>query len=175
MKQYYAVLCRFAEKFLPDASLAEDVAQESFIKLWRSERTFDTLMALKAWLYTTTRNGCLDVIRSRNRLNERHRLAGVTEEDASEPVVAEIIKAESVALIYEAVQGMSEKMQEVFLLSFRDGMTVGEIAAHLGIRLKTVKKRKYKVLVALRGRFAKDHLLLLSALSTIEMLGKHRP
>ena len=172
MRRYYAVLCRFAEKFLPDASLAKDVAQESFIKLWKSGKSFDSLAALKAYLYTSTRNGCLDVIRSRTRLNERHRRVGVTEEDVTQPTVDEVIRAESIALIYEVVKSLPEKMQEVFLLSYRDGMSVSEIAAHLGINLKTVKKRKYKVLVALRGRFVKHHHVLLGVLNTIVVMGQ---
>lgn len=170
MRQYYAVLCRFAEKFLPDASLAEDVAQESFIKLWKSGKSFDSLVALKAWLYAITRNGCLDMIRNRHRLHQRHLRAVIPDEEVTQPAIGEIIRAESVALIYEVVQALPKKMQEVFLLSYRDGMTVSQIAAHLGIKLKTVKKRKYKVLVALRGRFDKHHSILLGLLSTTQLL-----
>src|SRR5690349_3596077 len=43
IRSNYPVLCRFAEKFLPDASLAKDVVQESFIKLWKSGRSFDSI------------------------------------------------------------------------------------------------------------------------------------
>lgn len=161
IRDYYAVICRFAEKFLPDSSLAEDVAQESFIKLWRSGRTFDTLTALKAWLYTITRNGCLDTIRNRGRLNERHQRAAAGEQEAMEPVLTEIIRAESLSLIYRFVRDMPEKMRQVFLLSYREGMTVSEIATLLGWKVKAVKKQKYKALVALRGRFGRNASILL--------------
>ena len=58
IRSYYAVLCRFAENFVPDASLARDIVQETFIKLWKSGKTFDSVKALKAYLYAITRNGC---------------------------------------------------------------------------------------------------------------------
>lgn len=174
IRSYYPVLCRFAEKFLPDASLAKDVAQESFIKLWKSGKSFDSLQALKAYLFAITRNGCLDMIRNRSRLDNRHRQAAADIEEAMEPVLTEIIRAESVALIYQAVKTMPAKMQQVFILSYREGMTVSEIAAHLGMNLKAVKKQKYKALVALRGRFAKRREPLLSLLTTVVLMGDYR-
>jgi RNA polymerase sigma-70 factor (ECF subfamily) len=174
IRSYYAVLCRFAEKFLPDASLAKDVVQESYIKLWKSGKSFDSIQALKAYLYAITRNGCLDMIRNRSRLDNRHQQATANIEEAIEPVLTEIIRAESVALIYQAVKGMPAKMQQVFILSYREGMTVSEIAAHLGMNLKAVKKQKYKALVALRGRFAKRREPLLSLLTTVVLMGDYR-
>jgi RNA polymerase sigma-70 factor (family 1) len=170
IRSYYPVLCRFAEKFLPDASLAKDVAQESFIKLWKSGKSFDSMQALKAYLYTITRNGCLDLIRNRSRLDNRHQQAAADIEEATEPVLTEIIRAESVALIYQAVKAMPVKMQQVFLLSYREGMTVSEIATQLGMNLKAVKKQKYKALVALRGRFAKRREPLLSLVTTVVLM-----
>ena len=167
IRTHYAVICRFAEKSLPDAALAQDIAQESFIKLWKSGKTFDTLTALKAYLYTIARNGCLDLIRNRNRLQDRHYQAAAIEQQSIEPVLADIIRAESIALIYQFVQEMPGKMREVFLLSYREGMTVSEIAARLGWKVKAVKKQKYKALVALRGRFGNHTLLLLPLLSAV--------
>ena len=174
IRSYYPVLCRFAEKFLPDASLAKDVAQESFIKLWKSGKSFDSIQTLKAYLYAITRNGCLDMIRNRSRLDNRHQQAAADIEEAMEPVLTEIIRAESVALIYQAVKAMPVKMQQVFILSYREGMTVSEIAAHLGMNLKAVKKQKYKALVALRSRFAKRREPLMSLLATVVLMGDYR-
>lgn len=170
IRSYYAVLCRFAENFLPDASLAEDIVQETFIKLWRSGKSFDSIKALKAYLYTITRNGCLDMIRTRTRMDNRHQQATAGSEEATEPVLAAIIRAESIALIYQAVKAMPAKTQEIFILSYREGMTVSEIAAHLGMSVKAVKKQKYKALVALRGRFANNREPLLGLLIAVAMI-----
>ncbi|MBS1662232.1 MAG: sigma-70 family RNA polymerase sigma factor [Bacteroidetes bacterium] len=163
IKDYHPVICRFAEKFLPDSSLAKDIAQESFIKLWRSDASFDTMTALKAYLYTIAHNGCLDMLRNRVRLDARHQRAAVGNEE-NEPAFAEIVQAEAVALIFQYVRTMPEKMQKVFFLSYREGMTVSEIAAHLGWKVQAVKKQKYKALVALRSRFGGQNRILLTAL-----------
>lgn len=174
IRYYYPVLCRFAKKYLPDTSLAEDVTQESFIKLWKSGRSFNSLQSLKAYLFIIIRNGCRDMIRNRNRLDNRHQRAAADMEETLEPVINEIIKAESIALIFQVVKAMPEKMQQVFILSFREGMTVSEIAAHLGMNLKAVKKQKYKALVALRGRFAKSSEPLLGMLAAAAIMGEYQ-
>lgn len=174
IRSYNAVLCRFAETFLPDASLAKDVAQESFIKLWKCGKIFESQQALKAYLYTITRNGCLDLLRSRSRLDKRHQQVGIGQEQAIEPVLTEIIRAESVAHVYQFIKSMPEKMQEVVFLSYKEGMTVSEIAKHLGMNLKAVKKQKYKALVALRGKFGAGNQPLLS-LITAAVLMSNRP
>jgi RNA polymerase sigma-70 factor (family 1) len=173
IRSHYAILCRFAEKFLPDASLAQDVVQESFIKLWKSGKSFDSDQALKSYLYTTVRNGCLDMLRNRSRLDSRHKQSAAGTEEAIEPVLASIIRAESIAQIYQVVKAMSPNMQQVFMLSFREGMSVSEIATELGMDLKYVKKQKYKALVALRGRFANSREPLMSLLTTAAMMGEN--
>lgn len=170
IRSYYAVLCRYAENFLPDAALAQDIVQETFIKLWKSGKSFDSIKALKAYLYTITRNGCLDMIRSRTRMDNRHQQSAADSEASAESVLAAIIRAESIALIYQAVKAMPAKMQEIFILSYREGMTVGEIAAHLGMNVKAVKKQKYKALVSLRDRFANNREPLLGLLITVAMI-----
>jgi len=117
-----------------------------------------------------TRNGCLDMIRTRSRIDNRHQQAMAGSEEATEPVLAAIIRAESIALIYQAVKAMPAKTQEIFILSYREGMTVSEIAAHLGMNVKAVKKQKYKALVALRGRFANNREPLLGLLIAVAMI-----
>lgn len=168
---YYAILCRFAEKYLPDASLAEDVVQESFIKLWKSGKSFATTGALKAYLYTITRNGCLDLVRSRSRLHNRHQQVAADHELATEPILSAIIRAESLAMIYQVVNDMPEKMQQVFYLSYEEGLSVSEIAVQLGMNLKAVKKQKYKALVALRSRFSNRQQPLLVLLGALLLIG----
>jgi RNA polymerase sigma-70 factor (family 1) len=173
IRSYYAVLCRFAEQFLPDASLAEDIVQETFIKLWKSGKSFDSGKMLKAYLYTITRNGCLDLLRSRSRMDNRHELAAAANEETMEPVLTAIIRAESIALIYQVVKAMPANRQEIFMLSYREGLTVSEIAAKLGMPVKAVKKQKYKALVTLRGRFAHNREPLLGLLTAAAFISEN--
>ncbi len=164
---YFPILCKFAEKFLPDSSLAKDVSQETFIKLWNSRQSFDSLNALKGFLFVTTRNGCLNLIRGREREVNRH-LEIHRRESSIQPYMTDILLSEKLALIYQFVRSLPGPMQEIFFLSYEEGLTIRQISVRLGMKLKTVKNHKYKMLLHLRRRFGPRYgslLLLLDLLS----------
>jgi RNA polymerase sigma-70 factor (ECF subfamily) len=68
---------------------------------------------------------------------------------------------ENLALIYQAVRTLPPKMREVFILSYREGMTVKQISLHLNMKVKAVKNLKYRTLVTLRSKFRDNHASLL--------------
>lgn len=168
MKGYFPVLCKFASTFLPDASLAKDVVQETFIHLWGRRADFASEKALKAYLFASTRNGCLNLIRGRDRQEHRHLAAVRDAPEATDSVLAEMVRAENMALIYQVIQGLPLPMQEIFRLSYEEGMTVAEISAHLRMKLKTVKNHKYKTLLVLRDKFGNRRGPLLAALILLQ-------
>jgi RNA polymerase sigma-70 factor (ECF subfamily) len=143
---YFPILCRYAEKYLQNAALAEDVVQETFIKVWKNKGTYATAPELKGFLYTVTRNGCLNVLRSREREEQRYKMAAETPEED------EIAGLEHLAAIYNLVAQMPAKMREVFLLSFEQGLSIEQIARKMHISVKTVRNQKYKSLRLLRLR-----------------------
>jgi len=166
IEEYFPILCRFAQQYLPDASLAEDVVQEVFIKLWTARISFDNYKALKGYIFASTRNGCLNLSRGRDRQEHRLQDAFGSDPGVTDSVLTEIVHMENLALIYRAVRGLPPKMREVFMLSYREGMTVRQISLHLNMKVKTVKTLKYRTLVTLRSKFRDNHasLLLLSLL-----------
>jgi RNA polymerase sigma-70 factor (ECF subfamily) len=161
IEEYFPILCRFAQQYLPDASLAEDVVQEVFIKLWTARINFDNYKALKGYIFTSTRNGCLNLSRGRDR--QEHRLQDAFGQDPgiTDSVLTEIVHMENLALIYQAVRTLPPKMREVFILSYREGMTVKQISLHLNMKVKAVKNLKYRTLVNLRSKFRDNHASLL--------------
>lgn len=59
-KKFYSPLCFFANRFIDDTASAEDIVSEIFIKIWQRLDHFDTLYAVKAFLYISTRNACVN-------------------------------------------------------------------------------------------------------------------
>lgn len=166
---YFPILCRFAEKYVPDSSLAKDIVQETFIKLWQYEKPFESCGGLKSFLFIATRNGCLNLLRGRAREEEKHTRGALTDALTNSTDIGslydEITRLEQLGRINQVAQQLPPKMQAVFMLSFREGLSIPEIAARLNISVKTVRNQRYKSLVILRNAFhgSKPSLILLIA------------
>lgn len=168
VKTYFPILCKFAERFLPDSSLAKDIVQETFIKLWQYEGSFETCQGLKSFLFVVTKNGCLNLQRGRARQKDKHTKSSTAENTLAESDYDEIARLEHLARINQVVQQMPRKMQSVFLLSFREGLSIPEIAGKLNISPKTVRNQKYKSLVVLRSVFSSSSASLLLVLGFLK-------
>ena len=165
---YFPLLCSYAEKFLPDTSLAKDIAQETFIKLWRHKDRFENISGLKSFLFTVTKHGCLNLQRGREREEERYgKIVAPDCADEIDDHYDEIARLDSLAQINQVVQQMPVKMQEIFLLCFQEGLSNEEIARKLNISEKTVRNQKYNSLMILRHRFRNSNRSLLLLLGLL--------
>ncbi len=58
--ELYPVMCLFSKKFLTDSDDAEDIVQEVFIELWNQHAKFESFEQIKAFLYLSIKNRCLN-------------------------------------------------------------------------------------------------------------------
>jgi RNA polymerase sigma factor (sigma-70 family) len=89
-RRYYAPLCAYAAK-LTDGNRedAEDIVQQAFIKLWEQRNALSIQWSVKAYMYKTVHNRCLNRIRDR-RLRERHHENLKDREDSQETMLDEL-------------------------------------------------------------------------------------
>src|SRR3546814_1940007 len=71
--QHHAPLCLFAVKLLADEDEGQDIVDDVFLKLWEKKRRFNDSEHLKAFLYHSIRNACLDRLKANLRRAGRHR------------------------------------------------------------------------------------------------------
>ena len=62
-KLYFIPLSRFITRFTEDESIASDLAQESFLKVYERSSEFPTMERARAFLYSIARNSCVDNLR----------------------------------------------------------------------------------------------------------------
>jgi len=130
-----------------DAQLAEDLAQEAFLRLWEHCQKVPPEKA-KAFLYRVGHNLFLDKLKHRKVvLNFHKQQAGP---GAAESPEFEYETKEFEARLWAAVAAMPENSRVVFLLNRIDGHTYKEIAELLEISVKAVEKRMGKALEELR-------------------------
>lgn len=173
MDHYFRALCLFSEKITGDSVSAQDIAEESIIKLWENRGDFTSFPAVKKYLYICARNACFNDLKLGGRREKRQDEYTRRQEPAEGFVLNEIIRADVMAEIYTAIEQLPEKMGLVFKLAYLEGLSNREIADQLALSVHTVKNQKSRALELLRLQFkGREHLLsmllVLVALSTPE-------
>jgi RNA polymerase sigma-70 factor (ECF subfamily) len=149
--QHQEGVFRLAYLLLGDADEAQDVAQEAFIRAFRSLHRFDPTRPMRPWLLQITAN----LARNRRRAIGRYlaawqRLIWVASEPATtEPAEQKLEPGESEAL-WQAVQRLNRADQEIIYLRYFLELSVAETAEAAGIAPGTVKSRLSRALERLR-------------------------
>lgn len=132
--QWYPALVRSLRARVGDADLAEDIAQEAFVRLLdhgpRDPR---------AWLYTVAANLVRDHARGL-RGRERHRLAivrGAADAAPPEGADAAVVRAEEVGAVRQALARLTERDRTLLMLH-HGGFSYAEVAARLGVAASSV-------------------------------------
>ncbi|KYP16252.1 RNA polymerase sigma-70 factor [Flavihumibacter sp. CACIAM 22H1] len=154
IRMYYPALLRFANKILNDSAAAEDTVMEVFTILWQQNRTFKEVKQLKEYLYVTTRNKCLNVIRSKRREKERNQLFS-NQYLTQEQMDAHLIYADVLVEIRKEIDQLSPKQRQIFVLAYLQRMTNDEIASYLQLSNQTVRNQKAAALSFLRKAIRK--------------------
>lgn len=150
-RMYYRPLCLYALHYLNDSSRVEDVVQECFFSLFRTECAGEgasrNISSPKSYLYMMVRNRCLDILRKEARHSDSERISEV-HEDIPEDELQEVSSME--ARMWTAIDSLPPKCREVFLMGQRDGMSYEEISESLGISENTVRNQMSKALRIVR-------------------------
>jgi RNA polymerase sigma-70 factor (ECF subfamily) len=146
-RRYAKPLYGLGLRLLGDAGLAEEMVQETFVRLWRQAGAYDPARgSVKTFLYTIARRIAIDLWR-RPSSRPYESLEDADEADTGtrphDRVVAEVT-------VNEALKTLSPAHREVLELSYRGGLLQTEIAAVTGVPVGTVKTRTYYALRALR-------------------------
>lgn len=160
-QKYYARLVHFANQFLDNRESAEDITQEAFIKYWNlKDEVAGEEAAIKSFLYTSVKNGCLNAVRHLKVVDsyaEQAQLSSINEET----VVHSIIRSEVLGELHRAIASLPESCQKVSRMGFLEGMKNHEIAQELGVSINTVKTQKKRGLELLRSRLNPEIISLL--------------
>lgn len=150
---YFWSLCYFATQFLHREDEAEDLVQDCFTKLWQKHFVMDNAEGIRSYLYTTVRNGCLDVLR---RKKVREHINGSMDFDI--PEIPEnsfeeaIIKTEVLNEIYKYIKLLPPKVSEVCRLYYIEGKSDHEISELLQRSYHTVRNQRQKAVALLRAK-----------------------
>jgi RNA polymerase sigma-70 factor, ECF subfamily len=140
-------------RIVRDDGIAQDVVQETFLRVWNGAPQFDANRgAFGSWLLTIAHNCAIDYRRSSGR--ERSHAVEWKETDHPSPCVCmeeDILAFEEACTIRMALLILPPRHREVIELAYFEGLTQTEMAERMGQRLGTVKTWVRTALKHLRG------------------------
>lgn len=153
VEQFQAPLLRYAEQILrqqPDE--AQDVVQETFLRLHRALAKRTPIKNLSAWLYRVAHNLAMDVHRRADRHNRIEQVLAAEEPQTTPPAINAMTKMEAQKAALEELHKLPEKQRRVLLLKIIQGMTMQEVADVTGCSIATVHYHMTRGLQALNKR-----------------------
>lgn len=151
IEQYQHRLLRYLIYLCGNRELAEDLFQETWIRVLERGHQYDGKHEFSTWLYAVARNLTLDYLRRKSAVS----LDGLLKDDEGEPTAFEptdtkpmawevVAQHEQAERINAALVGIPAEYREAVVLRFQEGMALDEIASVTGAKLGTVKSRLYR-------------------------------
>lgn len=166
MDRHAGALFGFLCRFVRDEDAANDLAQESFVRVYQNRATFKPGMRFSSWLFTIAGNLARNHLRSRARRPEVSLESGSVSADGrdsaedrfSETGLApdeQSLHAERAAEVRHAVSQLPDDLREAIVLCELEDRTVAEAAAILETTVKAVESRLYRARQMLRQRLSR--------------------
>lgn len=157
IEQYQHRLLRYLLYLTGQRELAEDLFQETWIRVLERGHSYDGKHEFSVWLYAVARNLTIDYLRKKNPTS----LDGLMEHEEhqrfepmdSRPMAWEVVaQREQTERIHAALISIPAEYREAVVLRFQEGLSLEEIASVTGVRLGTAKSRLYRGLNQLMTR-----------------------
>ncbi len=139
--EHKAEVFGFLIRLLRDEPLAEDVLQETFLRVYRALEQYDPERSFRAWLFQIARNAAVDALRLARK---EEKLRGATARGApssSEPVLPEVSRREEEERTRDALDALPPDAKAMLLQRHGMGMTVPELAESWSVTERTVANR----------------------------------
>ena len=156
-RRFYAPLCHYATQFTDgDPDEAEDIVQQTFVKLWERRASVDIAWSVKAYLYKMVHNAALNRIRHQ-QTKHKYQQFNAQQLD-TQHVHPEDTAPELRERLHNALNELPPQCRNIFELSRFEQLKYREIAEQLQISIKTVETQMGKALRLMRLQLA-DYLV----------------
>jgi RNA polymerase sigma-70 factor (ECF subfamily) len=159
VERYVSPIYKFSYRYVRNGPDAEDIAQETFLRVWKNLKKFDQSKNFKTWIFAIAKNASFDLLKKKkpmpfSQIGE--------EEDAVEAVLAPYVAVSDAldgafdrGLLKEnfdaALAKLPSHYRDVMMLRYTDNLKFREIAERLGEPIDTVKSRHRRGLALLRN------------------------
>ena len=157
--RYLGPIYNFVYRLSGDSHEAHDLAQDTFVKVWKYLKKFDTRRNFKTWIFTIARNTAFDSLRKKKALSfsqmdssDSTAHASFEEKIPDNEILQDELfeRQENVARVEEALSKLSAEHRAVIVFHNTEGLTFEEISHILKRPMNTVKSQYRRALIALK-------------------------
>lgn len=138
--QFYKKLLQFAFVLTRNKEVAEELVEDVFIKFWKNRKNAENIRNVKVYLYTATKNTCLNYLSSKAQENITQPFDAITIELAN-PLSPDqiLIYRETYTKIKTAIETLPPRCKMIFKLIREDGLKYKEVAEILNLSASTIE------------------------------------
>ncbi len=149
--RYQKRLFHFILRFARERSLAEDILQETFLRLLKDKKRFRKDSRFSTYLFTIARNLCLDTLKSWERkhvfISQENHIEKAADKSKGPDKILE--ETEMRKNIQSAIEALPADQREVLILSKYSGLSYDEIARIVGSTTAAAKQKAYRAMLSL--------------------------
>jgi RNA polymerase sigma-70 factor (ECF subfamily) len=162
LRRYERELYGYLRRYLDDASLAEDVFQNTFLQVYKKAGQYEPGRPVRPWLYAIATRQAIDAMRRRGRHAVVSLEQAADEGDGEIQTLLDLLhcrgagpleqvaEAERRDLVRSSVEQLPDFLRQVLVLAYYQGLKYREIADVVGVPVGTVKSRLHAALVRLQ-------------------------
>jgi len=150
ISKYLKPIYNFIFGYVQNQQDAEDLTQETFLKVWRNLKKFKKEKNFENWLFTIAKNTCFDFLRKKrkNLILNAENLEIVA--DLTPSLLEKIEKESLLEKLKKEIENLPFKMKEVINLHYNFNLNFREISEILGEPMNTVKSRHKRAISKLK-------------------------
>lgn len=158
---YYQDLVMFAARFTHDLNNAEEIVQDTFVRLWEEHKSIKINILLKSYLLKTVQNKCIDWYRHKKIMQTHNNFVMGCSPQFEYDTDSYILHSELQEQIEAALGKLPEEISEVFRMNRYKNLKYHEIAEIMGVSVRTIEVRIGKALHMLRD-YLKEYFVFVT-------------
>lgn len=163
---YYKDLVMFASRFTHDYDNAEEIVQDTFVKLWEERKSVNVKISLKSFLLKSVQNKCFDWYRHKKIKQAHYDFIIKSSLHFDHDTENYILYSELQEELENAIEMLPGQISEAFRMNRYQGLKYHEIAGILNVSVRTVEVRIGKALSLLRT-YLKEYLTIIAGLVSL--------
>lgn len=156
-REHSAHVYRTALFLSKSPTLADDITQDTFLRVFQKYHSYDPGKPIRPWIYKIALNITRNTLRKQKWL---HLIREVPDNQAWNSVEDKILKNEAAEELWTEINKLTLKSREIIVLHYYSGMKLQEISAILGIPLGTCKSRLNTALSSLEKQLEENKITI---------------